>query len=130
GCSLELGGKNPLIVLDDADLDAVIPGAIFATFANSGQACMHIERIYVHERVHDEFLRRFVAAAAELGDKAGASYDYTPEFGSLVSPEHLARVAAHVEEARAAGATVHTGGRARPDIGPAFYEPTVLTDVP
>ncbi|WP_067865441.1 succinic semialdehyde dehydrogenase [Nocardia shimofusensis] len=130
GCSLELGGKNPLIVLDDADLDAVIPGAVFATFANSGQACMHIERIYVHDRLYDEFLRRFVDAAADLGAKAGASYDYIPEFGSLISPEHLARVSAHVEEARAAGATVHTGGRARPDIGPAFYEPTVLTDVP
>lgn len=130
GCSLELGGKNPLIVLDDADLDAVVPGAVFATFANSGQACMHIERIYVHDRCYDEFLRRFVDAAADLGTKAGASYDYTPEFGSLISPEHLARVSAHVEEARASGATVHTGGRARPDIGPAFYEPTVLTDVP
>ncbi len=87
GCSLELGGKNPLIVLDDADLDAVIPGAVFATFANSGQACMHIERIYVHDRVYEEFLRRFVEAAAELGAKAGASYDYTPEFGSLISPD-------------------------------------------
>lgn len=129
GCSLELGGKNPMLVLDDADLDAVLPSALFAVFANSGQACMHIERIYVHERLHDEFLRRFTEAAAELGAKAGARYDYTPEFGSLVSPEHLARVAAHVDEARAQGATVHTGGRARPDLGPAFYEPTVLTGV-
>ncbi|MCV4872712.1 aldehyde dehydrogenase family protein, partial [Escherichia coli] len=59
GCSLELGGKNPMLVLDDADLDAVLPSALFAVFANSGQACMHIERIYVHERLHDEFLRRF-----------------------------------------------------------------------
>jgi acyl-CoA reductase-like NAD-dependent aldehyde dehydrogenase len=129
GCSLELGGKNPMIVLDDANLDDVIPGAAFAVFANSGQACMHIERIYVHDRLYDEFVRRLVTAAEELGSKAGAAYDYAPEFGSLVSVQHMERVAAHVDDARAKGATVLTGGKARPDIGPAFYEPTVLTDV-
>ncbi|MEG8177222.1 succinate-semialdehyde dehydrogenase (NADP(+)) [Nocardia terpenica] len=129
GCSLELGGKNPMIVLDDANLDEVVPSTVFAVFGNSGQACMHIERIYVHDRLFDEFLRRFVAAAEELGAKAGAAYDYTPEFGSLVSVEHMERVAAHVEDARAKGATVLTGGRPRPDLGPAFYEPTVLTGV-
>lgn len=129
GCSLELGGKNPMLVLDDANLDDVIPGAVFAVFGNTGQACMHIERIYVHDRVHDEFVRRFVAAAEELGAKAGASYGTDPEFGSLVSPDQLARISEHVEDARAKGATVLTGGKARPDIGPAFYEPTVLTGV-
>ncbi|WP_330250037.1 succinic semialdehyde dehydrogenase [Nocardia sp. NBC_00565] len=129
GCSLELGGKNPMIVLDDANLDEVIPGAAFSVFANSGQACMHIERIYVQDRVYDEFVRRLVTAADELNAHIGAAYDYTPEFGSLVSVPHLERVAAHVEDARAKGATVLTGGKARPDIGPAFYEPTVLTGV-
>ncbi|MBB5913423.1 acyl-CoA reductase-like NAD-dependent aldehyde dehydrogenase [Nocardia transvalensis] len=128
-CSLELGGKNPMIVLDDADLDEVIPSTVFSVYGNSGQACMHIERIYVHDRLYDEFVRRFVAAAEELGATAGASYDYTPEFGSLVSVDHMERVAAHVEDARAKGATVLTGGKARPDLGPAFYEPTVLTGV-
>ncbi|MFF0489463.1 succinic semialdehyde dehydrogenase [Nocardia sp. NPDC004068] len=129
GCSLELGGKNPLIVLDDAKLDDVIPGALFAVFGNSGQACMHIERIYVADKLYDEFLRRFVAAAEELAAKAGASYDYGPEFGSLASVEHMEKVAAHVEDARAKGATVLTGGVPMPDVGPAFYAPTVLTDV-
>ncbi|WP_405181437.1 succinic semialdehyde dehydrogenase [Nocardia sp. NBC_01377] len=129
GCSLALGGKNPMIVLPDANLDEVIPGAVFGVFANSGQACMHIERIYVHESVHDEFLRRLVRAATDLNATVGAAYDYTPEFGSLVSPQHLARVAAHVDDARDKGATVLVGGQARPDIGPAFYEATVLTDV-
>jgi len=127
GCSLELGGKNPMIILDDANLDEVVPGATFAVFGNSGQACMHIERIYVGEKLHDEFIRRFVAAAEAI--KVGASYDYDYEMGSLVSPEQKDRVAAHVEDARSKGATVLTGGKARPDLGPAFYEPTVLTGV-
>ncbi|MEV0296939.1 succinic semialdehyde dehydrogenase [Nocardia sp. NPDC050710] len=129
GCSLELGGKNPMIVLDDANLDEVIPGTAFAVFGNSGQACMHIERIYVHETIHDEFVRRLVGAAADLNEKMGATYDYTPELGSLVSVQHMERVAAHVTDAREKGATVLVGGQARPDIGPAFYEATVLTDV-
>ncbi|MFC9994817.1 succinic semialdehyde dehydrogenase [Nocardia sp. NPDC127526] len=129
GCSLELGGKNPMVVLDDANLDEAIPSATFAVYGNTGQACMHIERIYVQDRLYDEFVRRFVAAAAELGAKAGASYTFDPEFGSLVSVDHMQRVAAHVDEARDKGAKVLTGGKPRPDLGPAFYEPTVLTDV-
>ncbi|WP_067825471.1 succinic semialdehyde dehydrogenase [Nocardia inohanensis] len=129
GCSLELGGKNPMIVLDDVNLDEAIPSAIFAVFGNTGQACMHIERIYVQERIYDEYLRRFVAAAEELGAKMGATYDFDPEMGSLVSVDHMKRVAAHVDEAREKGATVVTGGNPRPDIGPAFFEPTVLTGV-
>ncbi|PXX70747.1 succinate-semialdehyde dehydrogenase/glutarate-semialdehyde dehydrogenase [Nocardia tenerifensis] len=129
GCSLELGGKNPMLVLADANLDEAIAGAAFAVFANSGQACMHIERIYVHRSRFEEFVRGLVAAAAELNAKIGAAYDYRPEFGSLVSAQHRDRVAAHVDDARAKGATVLTGGKARPDIGPAFYEATVLTGV-
>ncbi|WP_067531607.1 succinic semialdehyde dehydrogenase [Nocardia crassostreae] len=129
GCSLELGGKNPMIVLDDTNLDEAIPSATFAVYGNTGQACMHIERIYVQDRVFDEFVRRFVAAAEDLGSKAGASYTFDPEFGSLVSVDHMQRVASHVDEARDKGAKVLTGGKPRPDLGPAFYEPTVLTDV-
>ena len=64
-CTLELGGKNPLVVMPDADLDEVVPGAIFATFLNAGQACMHIERIYVPEELAEQFTRRFVIEAAE-----------------------------------------------------------------
>ncbi len=126
-CTLELGGKNPLIVLKDADLDEAVPGAIFGTFLNAGQACMHIERIYVPRSLAAEFTRRFVEAASEI--KLGASYDYEPEMGSLVSETQRDRVLSHVEDAVAKGATVLTGGKARPDLGPAFVEPTVLTDV-
>jgi succinate-semialdehyde dehydrogenase/glutarate-semialdehyde dehydrogenase len=127
GCSLELGGKNPMIVLDDVDLDEAITSAIFAVFANAGQACMHIERMYIHDSIFDEFSRRFVAAAGALS--LGATYDYDPDMGSLASPDQLRRVSAHVEDARAKGATVLCGGRARTDVGPAFYAPTVLTGV-
>ena len=127
GCTLELGGKNPLIVLEDADLDEAIPGAIMAAFLNAGQACMHIERIYVPESRREEFTRRFVQAAQEI--ELGATYDFGPAMGSLVSVAQRERVESHVDDAIAKGATVLTGGKARPDLGPAFFEPTVLTDV-
>lgn len=126
-CTLELGGKNPLIVLDDADLDEVVPGAIFGTFLNAGQACMHIERIYVHESLAEELAHRLVVGAEKL--RIDATYDYEPHMGALISSQHLERVSAHVEDARGKGAQVLTGGRARPDLGPTFYEPTVLGGV-
>jgi len=124
GCCLELGGKNPMIVLEDADLDEVIPGAVFGAFGNTGQICMHIERMYIPASRYEEFRSRFVAATEAL--KVGASYDFSMDVGSLVSPEHKDRVQAHVDDAVAKGARVLTGGRARPDLGPAFFEPTVL----
>ena len=127
GCTLELGGKNPLIVLDDADLDEVVAGTVMATFLNAGQACMHIERIYVSERRKEEFTSRFVDAVRAI--RVGATYDFAPDMGSLVSVAQLERVQSHVEDAVAKGATVLTGGKPRPDLGPAFFEPTVLTDV-
>ncbi|GAA2033187.1 succinic semialdehyde dehydrogenase [Catenulispora yoronensis] len=127
GCTLELGGKNPLIVLDDADLDEVIAGTVMAAFLNTGQACMHIERIYVSERRKDEFTKRFLEAVRAI--RVEATYDFAPDMGSLVSVGQRERVQAHVEDAIAKGATVLTGGKPRPDLGPAFFEPTVLTDI-
>ena len=127
GCCLELGGKNPMIVLEDADMDETVQGAVFGVFGNTGQICMHIERIYLPESRYDEFKTRFKAAAEAL--RVGASYDFGPEMGSLVSPDHKDRVQSHVEDAVAKGATVVTGGKARPDLGPAFFEPTILEGV-
>jgi succinate-semialdehyde dehydrogenase/glutarate-semialdehyde dehydrogenase len=127
GCCLELGGKNPMIVLPDADLDDTVKGALFGAFGNTGQICMHIERMYVHDSVYDEFRRRFVEATEAL--VVGAAYDYGPHVGSLVSVDHKDRVAAHVRDAVEKGATVLTGGRERPDLGPAFFEPTILEGV-
>jgi acyl-CoA reductase-like NAD-dependent aldehyde dehydrogenase len=126
-CTLELGGKNPLVVLPDADLDEAVPGALFGSFLNAGQACMHIERIYVHSSQAEEFTRRFTIGAEKI--VLGATYDFEPQMGALISPEHLERVSSHVEDAREKGAEVLTGGRARPDLGPTFYEPTVLRGV-
>ena len=124
GCCLELGGKNPMIVLEDADFDEVVPGAIFGAFGNTGQICMHIERMYLPASRYEEFKSRFVAATEAL--QLGASYDFGMDVGSLVSPDHKDRVQSHVEDAVAKGATVVTGGKARPDLGPAFFEPTIL----
>ncbi|MFG2730544.1 succinic semialdehyde dehydrogenase [Streptomyces canus] len=127
GASLELGGKNALIVLDDADPDRAAEGAVRASFASSGQLCISVERLYVHDAVHDAFLTRFLAQVRDM--PLGAAYDYSHAMGSLTSPAQLAAVTAHVDDAMAKGATLLAGGRARPDLGPYFFEPTVLAGV-
>jgi succinate-semialdehyde dehydrogenase/glutarate-semialdehyde dehydrogenase len=127
GCCLELGGKNPMILLEDADLEAAVQGAVFGAFGNTGQICMHIERIYLPESRYDEFRGAFVAKAEALDVRA--AYDFGPEMGSLVSVDHMRRVKSHVDDAVARGATVLCGGRPRPDLGPAFFEPTILEGV-
>ena len=127
GCSLELGGKNPLLVLADADLDAAVDGALRGSFSNAGQLCISIERIYVHETLYPRFVARFAAETRAM--RLGAELDYTSDMGSLSSASQLAKVREHVDDAVAKGAKVEAGGRARPDLGPYFYEPTVLTGV-
>lgn len=127
GACLELGGKNPMIVLPDANLEETVKGATFGAFGNTGQICMHIERMYIHDSIYDEFKRKFVERTSQLVVKA--AYDFTPHVGSLISVEHKERVASHVADAVAKGATVVYGGRERPDLGPAFFEPTILEGV-
>lgn len=123
-CCLELGGKNPMLVLDDAAVDEAIKGAMFSVWANTGQACMHIERIYVHDSLYEAFRDKFVRATQALS--VGPAYDFSVELGGLSSPEHLTRVQSHVNDAIDRGAVVLTGGKARPDLGPTFFEPTIL----
>ncbi len=127
GASMELGGKNPMIVRADADLGAAVTGAVQACFANAGQICIGIERIYVHHSVHDEFVSRFSAATRAV--TVGATYDLSVEMGSLTSAEQLTITEDHVTDALDHGAVLVAGGKARPDLGPYFHEPTVLTGV-
>ncbi len=127
GTSLELGGKNPMIVRADADVPAAVTGAVQACFASAGQMCIGIERIYVHESLYADFVDRFVAATKAI--RMGASYEHDVELGSLTSAEQLAATVKHVEDAASQGATIEVGGRPRPDLGPFFHEPTVLTGV-
>jgi aldehyde dehydrogenase (NAD+)/succinate-semialdehyde dehydrogenase/glutarate-semialdehyde dehydrogenase len=128
GCSLELGGKNPMVVLADADLDKTVQAATRACFANAGQLCVSIERIYVDARIYDDFVARFARRVEEL--RLGFALDYGTDMGSLTSERQLSRVTNQVEGAIAAGAKVVTGGHPRPDLGPFFFEPTILVDVP
>lgn len=127
GYSLELGGKNPLLVLEDADVSAAAKTAVRACFASAGQLCESMERIYVHDAVYDRFVREFVANVEAI--KLGADLDYRADMGSLTFQRQLDTVRAHVEDAVAKGATVLAGGKHRPDLGPYFFEPTVLADV-
>jgi succinate-semialdehyde dehydrogenase/glutarate-semialdehyde dehydrogenase len=127
GCSLELGGKNPMIVRVDADLLKAVAGAIRGSFANAGQLCVSSERIYVHESVFEPFLRAFVARTLTL--QLGAGFDYETDVGSLTYGHQLRKVEDHIRDAVDKGAAIRAGGNARPDIGPLFFEPTVLTGV-
>ncbi len=124
GASMELGGKNAMIVLDDADLDRAAEGAQRALFSNAGQLCISIERLYVHDSIADAFTAKLVERTRAM--KLGTGLDYAADMGSLISAAQLETVSEHVEDAVAKGATVLAGGRARPDLGPYFFEPTVL----
>jgi succinate-semialdehyde dehydrogenase/glutarate-semialdehyde dehydrogenase len=127
GCSLELGGKNPILVLEDADLDRAAEGAVRAAFSNGGQLCVSTERLYVAAEVYDEFVERFVARTKAM--RLGSSHEWGLDMGSLISAEQLAIVDEHVRDAVHHGARVLAGGIPRPDLGPFFYEPTILEDV-
>lgn len=127
GASLELGGKNALYVAADADLDRAAEGAVRACFASAGQLCISIERMLLHDDIADAFLDRFLARTRAI--RLGTALDYSVDCGSLVSQRQLDVVTAHVQDARERGARVLAGGRPRPDVGPLFYEPTVLDGV-
>jgi succinate-semialdehyde dehydrogenase/glutarate-semialdehyde dehydrogenase len=127
GASLELGGKNPMLVLRDADLDKAAEGAVRATFSNAGQLCVSMERLFVADQVYDRFVQRFVARTE--GMRLGSGLEWGSDMGSLTSRAQLDTVVAHVEDAVTKGATVLTGGKPRPDLGPYFYEPTILEGV-
>jgi succinate-semialdehyde dehydrogenase/glutarate-semialdehyde dehydrogenase len=125
--SMELGGKNAMIVLEDANVARTVEGAERAMFSNAGQLCISIERLYVHEKIADELVERLVARVRKMHLGAGFNYDY--DMGSLIAEDQLDAVREHVDDATGKGARVLVGGKPRPDIGPYFYEPTILGDV-
>jgi NAD-dependent aldehyde dehydrogenases len=127
GVSLELGGKNPMIVLDDVDPVEAAADAAYGCFAAAGQLCVSMERIYVERGVAPKFLEALAARTAAL--RLGTAFDYSTDVGSLATKAQFERVKAHIDDAVAKGATVVAGGRARPELGPYFLEPTVLTGV-
>ncbi|WJY97788.1 succinic semialdehyde dehydrogenase [Corynebacterium fournieri] len=128
GYSAELGGKNAMIVAPDADIAKHADTIATACFSNSGQLCVSIERIYVHESVYETFLRALQKATESITLGKGLNWDYS--MGSLIHQEQLERVQDFVDDAVSKGANIVTGGKARPDVGPFHFAPTILTDVP
>lgn len=126
-CSMELGGKNAMVVLEDANVNRALTGGLVGTFSNTGQLCISMERIYVHSSIYDTFVEQF--AERMRGLRLGGGLDWSFDVGPLISEGQLRRVSEHVDDAVLNGAKVVVGGRARPDIGPLFYEPTLLTGV-
>jgi succinate-semialdehyde dehydrogenase/glutarate-semialdehyde dehydrogenase len=124
-CTLELGGKDPMIVCADADLDRAARGAVYGAFSNSGQVCTSTERVYVVDEVADEFTRKVVQETSRLRQGAEGEFDV----GAIIRPEQLDVIEDHVQDALAKGARVMAGGRRNPDCPGYFFEPTVLTDV-
>ncbi len=124
-CTLELGGKDPMIVCGDADLDRAVSGAVFGGFMNGGQYCCSTERVYVVDPIYEEFTRRVVAKVLTLRQGASGEYD----LGPMIWPQQLEVIERHVDDAVKKGARVLCGGRRNERLGKHFYEPTVLVDV-
>lgn len=124
--SLELGGNVPFIVFDDADIDAAVIGAMASKFRNTGQTCVCANRIYVHDKVYEEFHNKLTVAVKEL--KLGNGLDPKVQQGPLINEDAIKKIQEHIEDAVSKGAKITCGGnRISPDS--LFFEPTVLTDM-
>jgi len=125
--SLELGGKDPMIVLEDANLDIAAAAAILNACENAGQMCLSTERVYVVESIHDEYVKRVVEYVKSM--KIGAGDGLDVDMGSMTTERELLRVEEHIRDAIEKGAELVYGGNRRPDLGPLFIEPAVLIHV-
>ena len=124
---LELGGKDPMLVLDDADVDVASSAAVWGAFVNAGQACLSVERCYVHRSLHDRFVERCVEKTGKL--KVGDGADPQTDIGPMIHERQLRIVEEQVNDAVSNGARVLAGGRRMPELGPNFYAPTVIEGV-
>jgi acyl-CoA reductase-like NAD-dependent aldehyde dehydrogenase len=124
--TLELGGKDPFIVLDDADIDRASSAAVWGAFLNAGQTCASVERVYVHESIADKFTAMVVAKTNKL--RIGNGLDSGTDMGPMISEERILTVEAHVADAVKKGARVLTGGGRAENLRGYFYKPTVLAD--
>jgi len=124
-CTLELGGKDPMIVCSDADIESAAAGALAGAYMNTGQYCCGTERVYVVESVADAFIEEVVKRAAALRQGNQGESDV----GAIFWPRQMEIIESHMQDAVEKGATVRVGGRRNPDFEGLFYEPTVLTDV-
>ena len=122
-CCVELGGKDALIVLDDADIEHAVNAATFGSFMHQGQICMSVERIIVHKDVAKEFIEKFVANTKKL--KVGNPREMANCIGPIINQKQLDKIRDQVDDAVAKGAKVLCGGK----HGGLFFEPTVLTNV-
>lgn len=128
--TLELGGKSPNIVFEDADLDAAVDGSLFGIFYNSGQSCEARSRLYVHEGIYDEFMEKFIAKTKKL--KLGNPFEKDTHVGAIINRSQLEVIDGYVQSALQEGATAETGGREATVEGYEngyWYEPTILTNV-
>jgi acyl-CoA reductase-like NAD-dependent aldehyde dehydrogenase len=126
-CVLELGGKDAMIVLADADLEIASSAAVWGSFTNCGQACLSVERLYVERSVAEKFTELCVAKTKKL--KVGPGLDGDTEIGPMIREGQVARVEEQLQDAVKRGARVLTGGTRRDDLGECFFEPTVVTGV-
>ena len=124
-CTLELGGKDAMIVCEDVNLDYAAAGAVAGAFMNTGQYCCGTERVYVADAVAEEFTEKVVERVARLRQGQEGEFDV----GAIFWPRQLEIIEEHMADARERGAKVLTGGRRNPDLDGLFYEPTVLADV-
>jgi acyl-CoA reductase-like NAD-dependent aldehyde dehydrogenase len=124
---LELGGKDAMIVLDDANVEIASAAAVWGGFVNAGQTCLSVERCYVSRKLYDRFVASCVERTKAL--RVGNGADAETEVGPMIHEQQLRIVEAQIEDARANGATVLTGGTRLPELGPNFYAPTVVVGV-
>jgi succinate-semialdehyde dehydrogenase / glutarate-semialdehyde dehydrogenase len=127
GYSLELGGKNPMIVLEGANLKRAAELAMAGAFGSAGQLCVSLERVYVPNHLKDAFLDELASRTSSLS--IGHSKDFSMDMGTLTGQAQLDRVSGFIDQAVEAGAKVVSGGHKLPELGPFFYAPTVVTDV-